>query len=64
MKSPGYPVDALAAAKRVRCASVVVDSSVDASRRSSMEELASAMQARLIQLDEFSNEALLQTFKR
>jgi len=56
--------DAVAAAKKIRCASVLVDSSVDPSRRSSMEELASAMQARLIHLDELSNEVLIQTLRR
>jgi magnesium chelatase subunit D len=56
--------DAVAAAMKVRCASVVVDSSIDGSRRSLMEELASAMQARLIHLDELGNEVLMQTLKR
>ncbi len=51
--------DALAAAKKLACTALIVDSSLDDSRKKAMEDLASAMQARLIGLDEFSNEFLM-----
>jgi magnesium chelatase subunit D len=50
--------DALAAAKKLSCTTLIVDSSLDDSRRIAMEALASAMRAKLIRLDEFSNEFL------
>ncbi len=51
--------DALEAAKKLNCPSVVVDSSMDASTGRALEALASAMQARLIHLDDLSHEALM-----
>lgn len=51
--------DALAAAKKLACPALVVDSSLNSSRRAAMEDLASAMRAKLVRLDEFSNEVLM-----
>jgi magnesium chelatase subunit D len=56
--------DALAAAQRLACAAVVVDSSVDGSGGNSMDALASALRATLIRLDDLSNEALMHILKR
>ncbi len=51
--------DALAAAKKLACTALIVDSSLDDSRKKAMEDLASAMHARLIGLEELSNEILM-----
>ncbi|HEX3878767.1 MAG TPA: AAA family ATPase [Bryobacteraceae bacterium] len=51
--------DALDAAGRLQCASVLVDSSLDSSVDAPMNALAFAMRARRIRLDDFSGEALL-----
>jgi magnesium chelatase subunit D len=51
--------DALDAAGRLHCASVLVDSSLDSSTTNATNALASAMQARRIRLDELSGETLL-----
>jgi magnesium chelatase subunit D len=51
--------DALDAAGRLHCASVLIDSSLDSSSTNTTNALASAMQARWIRLDELSGETLL-----
>ena len=51
--------DALDAASRLRCPSVLIDSSVDCSTTSATKALAAAMHARWILLDELSGETLL-----
>jgi magnesium chelatase subunit D len=51
--------DALEAAGQLRCGSVLIDSGIDPSSTNAMRTLASAMQARYVQLDELSKETLL-----
>lgn len=51
--------DALNAAERLHCPSVLIDSSLDSSTTNATNALASAMQARWIRLDELSGETLL-----
>ncbi len=51
--------DALAAAGKLACTALIVDSSADDTRRKAMEDIASAMKAKLIGLDEFSNESVM-----
>ncbi len=51
--------DALAAAGKLTCSSVVVDSSLNGAGKASMAALASAMRATLIHLDELSDGALM-----
>jgi magnesium chelatase subunit D len=51
--------DALEAARKLNCPSVLVDSSLDATTAGAMAALASAMRARLTHLDGLSSEALM-----
>jgi magnesium chelatase subunit D len=51
--------DALEAARKLNCPSVLVDSSLDATPAGATAALASAMRARLIHLDSLSNEVLM-----
>jgi magnesium chelatase subunit D len=59
LMSPDPWADALEAARKLNCPSVLVDSSIDASTVWAKEALASAMRARLIHLDELSKESLI-----
>jgi magnesium chelatase subunit D len=56
--------DALAAAGRLRCSSVLVDSSIDGSARSALEALAAAMGGSRIQMDDLSQETLRNVLRR
>jgi len=56
--------DALDAAKRVNCSSLLVDSSIDASAAGATETLAAAMRARLIRLDDIGKESLMSVLRQ
>jgi len=51
--------DALTAARDLKCSSILLDSSLDASSIEAIQALASAMRARLIRLDDVSDQAIL-----
>jgi magnesium chelatase subunit D len=55
--------DALEAAGRLRCSSVLVDSSIDGSADSAMEALASAMRSSRIHLDDLGKETLMNVLR-
>ena len=55
--------DALEAARKLKCASLVVDSSLDASGAEATRMLAAAMDARLIPLDGLEHEALIRILR-
>jgi magnesium chelatase subunit D len=56
--------DALDAAKRLNCSSLLVDSSIDASAAGATETLAAAMRARLIRLDDIGKESLMSVLRQ
>jgi magnesium chelatase subunit D len=56
--------DALDAAKRLNCSSLLVDSSIDASAVGATEALAAAMHARLIRLDDIGKESLMSVLRQ
>jgi magnesium chelatase subunit D len=55
--------DALDAARRLKCASVVIDSSIDSSSGDALRTLASALEGRWIRLDDLSRETLINVLK-
>ena len=56
--------DALDAAKRLTCSSLLVDSSIDASAAGATVALAAAMRARLVRLDDLGKESLMSVLRR
>jgi magnesium chelatase subunit D len=56
--------DALEAARRLDCLSLLVDSSVESSAERPVQELAAAMKARLIRLDDLNQESLMSIVKQ
>ncbi len=56
--------DALEAAKKLNCSSLLVDSSIDVSTVGLTEALASAMRAKLIHLDDLSKDALMSVLRQ
>jgi magnesium chelatase subunit D len=56
--------DALDAAGKLNCASLLVDSSIDGSAAGATEALAAAMRARLIRLDDLSEETLMSVLRQ
>jgi magnesium chelatase subunit D len=64
LMSPDPWQDALDAARKLNCSSVLVDSSLDSSANSAMDTLASAMQATQINLDDLTKQTLLTILAR
>jgi magnesium chelatase subunit D len=56
--------DALQAANKLNCPSVLVDSSIDSTTVGNMEALASAMRAKLIRLDDLTENSLIQVVQQ
>jgi magnesium chelatase subunit D len=57
-------IDALEAAAKLNCSSLLVDSSVDASAAGATKALAAAMRAKRIRLDDLSKETLMNVLRQ
>jgi magnesium chelatase subunit D len=56
--------DAMNAAVKLNCSSVLIDSSIDDSTAGATEALAAAMRARLIRLNELSQDTLMSVLRQ